>query len=90
MKANRANYNNEKISKVIVLSGNYKRHCDNITHIKHVVDFSDHKHMQHTLKLSEEKDRYAHNVRKLRLTELQRENNQILKRIAGAKSAVKK
>jgi hypothetical protein len=73
-----------------MLSGNYKRHYDNLTQMKHAVDFSDTKHMKHTLQLSIEKDRYTRNVRKLRLTELQKENQEIIKRIQGANSPLKK
>lgn len=52
MKLTHAYYNNEKISKVITLSSNYKKHRENITAMKPVVDFTDHKHMAKALKLS--------------------------------------
>ncbi len=90
MKLAQAYYNNEKISKVITLSSNYKKHRENITAIKPVIDFSDHKHMIKALKLSKEKNQYTHNVRNLKLSELKKENNEILKRIVGTKSPLKK
>ena len=73
MFSNQARYN-EKIAKVINISSNYKHHYDNLAHIKPAVDFSDHKHMKKVLKIATEKDRYARNVRALRLHELQKEN----------------
>jgi hypothetical protein len=82
--------NNEKMSKVITLSSNYKRHREVVATIKPAIDCSDTKHMKKALKLSAEKDSYTKNVRQLRLRELKRENDEIMKRITGAKSAVKK
>jgi hypothetical protein len=75
---------------VITLSSNYKRHRDVVAAVKPAVDFTDHKHMKKALKLSAEKDQYTHNVRNLKLSQLKRENKEILKRIVGIKSAVKK
>lgn len=68
MKLTHAYYNNEKLTQVINLSSNYKKHRENIATIKPVVDFTDHKHMKKALKLSSEKDHYTHNVRNLKLT----------------------
>lgn len=89
MSRNQAGYN-EKIAKIISLSSNYQRHYDNLNHIKAAVDFNDHRHMKKVLQLSTEKDRYTQNVRKFRLTELQKENEAIVKRIQGAGSPIKK
>ena len=88
MKPNAGLYN-EQIAKVINISSNYRRHYDNLNHIKPVVPFSDHKHQQKILKLSTEKNRYTQNVRKLKLDSLQRENDSIIKRIGRTNSAVK-
>lgn len=67
--------NNEKISKVITLSSNYKRHREVVAAIKPAIDCSDSKHMKKALKLSAEKDTYTKNVRQLKLKELKREND---------------
>jgi hypothetical protein len=82
--------NNEKISKVITLSSNYKRHREVVASTKPAIDCSDAKHMRKALKLSAEKDTYTKNVRQLRLRELKQENNEIMKRLVGVKSAVRK
>lgn len=74
MKPNNAIFNNEKISKIITLSSDYQKHRELVQHAKPVIDFSDQKHMKKVLKLSIEKDKYTHNVRNLRLTELHKEN----------------
>lgn len=63
---------NEKISKVITLSSNYKRHREVVATSRPAIDCSDTKHMQKALKLSAEKDTYTKNVRQLRLKELKR------------------
>lgn len=52
MNQNKAAFNNEKLSKVIALSSNYKKHREIIASAKAVIDFSDEKHMKRTLKLS--------------------------------------
>jgi hypothetical protein len=68
MKLNHAFYNNEKISQVITLSSNYKRHRDGVAAVKPAVDFTNPKHMKKALKLSAEKDQYTHNVRNFKLS----------------------
>lgn len=73
MKPNPAAYS-EKIGNIITLSTNYKKHRELLSHVKPVVDFDNQKHLKKVLKLSIQKDRYTHNVRNLRLTELQKEN----------------
>jgi hypothetical protein len=58
---------NEKMSTVITLSSNYKRHRAVVEAIKPAVDCSDNRHMRKALKLSAEKDTYTKNVRQLKL-----------------------
>jgi hypothetical protein len=89
MRGNRAAYS-EKIGNIIALSSNYKKHRELMAHVKPAIDFSDQKHMKKILKLSIEKDRYTHNVRNLRLTELQKENQEIIRRMRGVNSTVRK
>lgn len=79
----------EKIAQVINISSNYKRHYDNLAHIKPAIDFNDHKHMKKVLQLSTEKNTYSNNVRQLRLRELRKENDTILQRIKGTSSPVR-
>ena len=53
MKHNKAYFGNERMNKIIALSGDYKRHRDIIANIKPgIVDFADAKHMKKIAKLS--------------------------------------
>ena len=65
----KGNYN-EKLSKVIAMSNNYQHHYDNLNKIRPVVDVNDHKHIKKTQELSNQKHRYAQNVRKYQLGRL--------------------
>jgi hypothetical protein len=78
------------MSNVIALSNDYRYHRDNVTKVRAAVDFSDQRHIKKTLKLHVEKNRYANNARNFRRTELNRENDHLIKRIQNANSTLKK
>jgi hypothetical protein len=46
-------FGNEKISQIISISSNYKRHREQVSHIKPAIDCSNQKHMQKVLQLSQ-------------------------------------
>lgn len=52
MRQNKAYFNNERMSKIIALSGDYKKHREIVVQAKAVIDFSDAKHMKKIQKLS--------------------------------------
>jgi hypothetical protein len=68
MMSRKGNFTNEKISKIISLSRDYRKHRDIVTHIRPAIDFSDQKHMARIDRLAKEKNKYSTNVRNFQLS----------------------